>query len=545
MAGLATDFVEDMKFWVKTQGPWWLTSVTAHAVVGSILLLILGTVAAPHILDEAPAFEARTDTEIPEPEIEHFDVGDTSIEPTELNTDTLTLADSQIAQEEQINTTPDDPFEEAGGGGIVTDAQPTLGGLGGFDVKAIGSGPAVKGPGGVGVGVGYGTGPGSGGAGSGFGGRGTGVHRAMLGSGGGTKGSERAVAAALNWLARHQGSDGSWSLEKFPKQCKGDTCGGPGNGNSDAGATAMALLPFLAAGQTHDTKGPYKKTIYSGLYWLTSHQKPDGNLAAGSPQLMYTHGLASICLCEAYGLSRDRQIGAAAQQAIHFIETAQNKGTGGWRYQPGDPGDTSVVGWQVMALKSAQMAGLSVNSTTLDGAKKWLKSASSSKGGLFAYEAGGGATPVMSAVGLLCTQYLGAERQDPGIQEGMQYLMGNQPDNAGRNIYYWYYATQVLHNLPGSEWDTWNRKMRKMLIDSQEKEGCAAGSWDPMKPGKDAWAEPGGRIMVTSLSCLTLEVYYRYLPLYKLDGKGANDPLKGAPAKQAAVAKPAEVAEKK
>jgi hypothetical protein len=59
--------------------------------------------------------------------------------------------------------------------------------------------------------------------------------------------------------------------------------------------------------------------------------------------------------------------------------------------------------------------------------------------------------------------------------------------------------------------------MRKLLIDTQEKEGCAAGSWNPDKPGKDAWGGPGGRVMITSLSALTLEVYYRYLPLYKLD----------------------------
>ena len=56
-----------------------------------------------------------------------------------------------------------------------------------------------------------------------------------------------------------------------------------------------------------------------------------------------------------------------------------------------------------------------------------------------------------------------------------------------------------------------------MLIETQSKEGCAAGSWDPNKPTKDQWGEPGGRLMMTSLSCLTLEVYYRYLPLYKLD----------------------------
>ncbi|HWC89954.1 MAG TPA: hypothetical protein VG433_09870, partial [Pirellulales bacterium] len=86
--------------------------------------------------------------------------------------------------------------------------------------------------------------------------------------------------------------------------------------------------------------------------------------------------------------------------------------------------------------------------------------------------------------------------------------------------YYWYYATQVMHNLPGPEWDPWNRAMRRTLIETQVKEGCAAGSWDPHKPLPDGHAaETGGRIMTTSLATLTLEVYYRYLPLYQLDKK--------------------------
>ena len=57
--------------------------------------------------------------------------------------------------------------------------------------------------------------------------------------------------------------------------------------------------------------------------------------------------------------------------------------------------------------------------------------------------------------------------------------------------------------------------MRKVLIDAQDKTGCTAGSWDPQKPSADAWGQIGGRMMVTSLSCLTLEVYYRYLPLHQ------------------------------
>ena len=118
---------------------------------------------------------------------------------------------------------------------------------------------------------------------------------------------------------------------------------------------------------------------------------------------------------------------------------------------------------------------------------------------------------------------MGASKTDPGMQEGMKYLMGAMPDLNARNTYYWYYATQVMHNLPGPEWDQWNRKIRKILIETQNKDGCAKGSWDPDKPTKDAHGPPGGRLMMTSLSCLTLEVYYRYLPLYKLDKDNKAD----------------------
>ena len=100
--------------------------------------------------------------------------------------------------------------------------------------------------------------------------------------------------------------------------------------------------------------------------------------------------------------------------------------------------------------------------------------------------------------------------------------MGHLPDARSRALYYWYYATQVMHNIPGPDWDKWNRQMRRVLIDSQVKEGCAAGSWDPMRPTRDPLGERGGRVLVTGLSTLTLEVYYRYLPLYKLDAESKN-----------------------
>ncbi len=524
---------EQISEWIREEGAWWAASFVFHTLLMAALMLIPHEVGRP-IEGEAPSFEeARIDPEQQAPQIERFELGEPqATENLELTTESLSLTKTpEIKAPEAIDLT-------SSGGGFAggSSSGPQLGGLGGgFTIMGLGSGSARRGGGGVGGGAGFGNQPGAGGSGFGF----RGAAKKSLGAHGGTKSGDRAVGAALNWIARHQARDGSWGLHDYYRQCKDPSCSGPGTYTNRAAATALALLPFLAAGQTHETKGPYRKNIYEGLYFLMRNQARSGDLSGASPPQMYAHGLATITLCEAYGLTHSKMIGKAAQQAILFIQSAQNPNTGGWRYTPGEAGDTSVVGWQVMALKSAQMAGLQVNKATLDGAYRFLKSCSKGNGGLFSYTPESGPTHTMTAVGLLCLQYGGMRRTDPQMAEGVSLLLRNMPDSGGRNLYYWYYATQVLHNVSGPDWDNWNRRMRKVLVDSQCREdNCAMGSWDPDKPSKDAWGEAGGRLMVTSLATLTLEVYYRYLPLYKLENTesvkslaetGAAAPPKPAP----------------
>jgi len=123
----------------------------------------------------------------------------------------------------------------------------------------------------------------------------------------------------------------------------------------------------------------------------------------------------------------------------------------------------------------------------------------------------------MTAVGLLCNEYLGVRRNDPSMTEGVRYLMGAAPNKYFRDCYYFYYATQAIRNFEGSEWQTWNQKMQQALISSQARDGCASGSWSPTEPTGDVWGAQGGRLFVTALSTLCLEVYYRYPPVYDVD----------------------------
>jgi hypothetical protein len=329
---------------------------------------------------------------------------------------------------------------------------------------------------------------------------------------GGTKESEEAVERGLDWLAAHQNDNGSWSLDRFQLNCKHPRCSGAGTVNSDPAGTGLVLLPFLGAGHTHQA-GTRKQVVARALQWLVDHQQADGTWPAPADNRpMYGHGMASIALCEAYGMTRDPKLREPAQRAIDYIVKAQNPTSGGWRYTPRQSSDTSVLGWQVMALKSGEMAGLSVPPKVFEGVKRWLASVEANRpvGGLFGYQTPN-PTPAMTAQGLLCLQYLGTRRDDPRMRAGTDYLLQNLPRPQGDTSYYWYHATQVMFHTQGKYWKAWNDKLRDMLVSTQERKGPPAGSWEPV----DEREKPGGRLYATALRLLILEVYYRHLPLYQ------------------------------
>ena len=235
---------------------------------------------------------------------------------------------------------------------------------------------------------------------------------------------------------------------------------------------------------------------------------------------MYVQGLASICICEAAAMNPDdKQLRQLAAAAVKFIERAQHS-RGGWRYRPDEPGDTSVVGWQIMALHSAREGGTKVASDRLKDAHNFLNSVDSEGGAFYAYMPREPARNSMTAVGLLCRMYLGWKRDHAGLQTGVKHLASVGPSRD--DMYYNYYATQVLRHHGGELWNQWNLRMREQLVTSQIVEGAGAGSWDVTDPHGYA----GGRIYQTALSILTLEVYYRYLPLYK-DFAAAADATDG------------------
>ena len=349
----------------------------------------------------------------------------------------------------------------------------------------------------------------------GFDARGAAARARMVRRGGGTTQSEKAVEESLNWLARHQHPEGYWSFDHRHANC-GAECDQAGNLVTGVkGATGLALLPFLGAGHT-SLDGAHRRVVDRGIRALVAMMEPTkygGSFVDGGD--MYSQGIASMALCEAYAMTGDESLRLPAQAALNFICYAQDPDGGGWRYKPRQRGDTSVMGWQIGALKSGYLAELAVPPVVPAKANYFLDSVQLDGGEAYFYERERPEfRPATTAIGLLCRMYLGVDRENEVLGRGVERLAKLGPSKT--DAYFNYYATQVIFQFTsgnGEVWKKWNTAMRDMLVEMQSAEGEAAGSWAP--GAGDHGRAKGGRLYATALHCMTLEVYYRLLPIYQ------------------------------
>lgn len=163
--------------------------------------------------------------------------------------------------------------------------------------------------------------------------------------------------------------------------------------------------------------------------------------------------------------------------------------------------------------RSGYLGILQIDRPTTTGAAKFLDSVQSDSGASYGYTTHGDGYAT-SAEGLLCRMLMSWKRDRSELRRGIERLAANGPRK--ENLYFTYYATQDLYQLdaPDAElWKAWNNDVREYLIDAQSKAGHESGSW--MFQGSDHGYETGGRLYCTTLSAMTLEVYYRYAPIYE------------------------------
>ncbi|MEQ8837950.1 MAG: hypothetical protein RID07_14180 [Lacipirellulaceae bacterium] len=346
-----------------------------------------------------------------------------------------------------------------------------------------------------------------------------------LARGGGNEASERAVRSALAWLAGAQAQHGGWDASRHgggvERVVLGHNRQGAGS-RGDTGVTGLALLAFLGSGHTHQ-QGPYADRIGKGLVYLRREQSPDGALYGDAKIFArtYCHAMATFALSEALVMTDDPDLLPATSNAVSYTLAAQHPVDGGWRYRPGDAGDTSQLGWQLMALKSAELAGIDIPETTWTRIERFLRRVRRGPaGGLAAYPPFSRPSRTMTAEAYFCRQSIAARYRgqvaSQAATEATESLMRSVPGRGKQNLYFWYYATLALHHaqaaveLPDDHpqrqaWIEWNNALVAELLTSQNDDG----SWS----ADTVWGGYGGRVYTTAMAALCLEVYYRYAPV--------------------------------
>ena len=372
---------------------------------------------------------------------------------------------------------------------------------------------------------------------------------------GGDVNTEAAVERALAWLARAQGPDGGWNAAEHGAGRESPASAGRAESENRQNAglkantamTGLSLLAFLGAGHTH-TDGQYKENVAAGLRYLLSQQFSTSGDLSGREQVgreptvrfarMYSHGMAALAIAEAYGMTGDPALLPAIQSACKYSLNAMNSRTGGWRYEfpTDDPGDLSQFGWQAMLLNSASNhRSFNLPNQSKQLMQMFLDSVSTGRhGGLAVYRPRPGqlappeqATPAMTAEALASRLLLGFPLAPPAAEEGQRLLLKNLPGRSEENLYYWYYATLAMYQMRGDvetastiihgnrsmddAWKQWNESLKQQLCSTQVPRGQFEGSWNPTC----IWGGYGGRVYSTAVACMCLEVYYRYLPMYK------------------------------
>lgn len=304
-----------------------------------------------------------------------------------------------------------------------------------------------------------------------------------------TQASRVGVERGLDFLAKSQAPDGSWGADRYGKH---------------VGITSLACLAFMADGHLPG-RGAYGDNVRRGLDFILRNVQETGLIAADTSHgPMYGHGFATLFLGEIYGMSGDSRLREALVKSVRLIITTQNN-EGGWRYHPVPfDADISVTICQIMALRAARNAGISVPKQTIDRAITYVRNCQNATDGGFRYmlNSGGSAFP-RSAAGVASLYYAGIY-EDQALENGLQYLMQHLKHVGSRSGHYYYgqyYAVQAMYLAGGKHWRQWFPTVRDELLRTQAEDGH--------------WSSSHGSSYATAMSLLIIQMPNRLLPIFQ------------------------------
>lgn len=331
------------------------------------------------------------------------------------------------------------------------------------------------------------------------------------------------LSAVLLWLARVQEKDGSWDAKKWD-----------GAQPYRVGMTGLALLAFQGAGFTHRKGKTFRQVVARALQWMQDNQRDNGSFPW---QTFYEQGIATMAVCEAYGMTGDPRLKPMAQRAIDYVVKLQPE-HGGYRYNgpvlQGE-GDMSVTGWQIMAIKSAILAELKVPPEAVERSRLFLKNTARDYGAS-SYLAGdqGAGSLAVTSIGLLCRVFLNdGDVYQMEIRQGADFLLRAEapaalPAEGGASkqliadLYYTYYSSLAMFQAGPEYWRAWKTMYLQPLKAAQVHAKFDAAGRDikgSFDPAKEKWGRQGGRVYASAMAALCFEAPYRFLPLYQQRGR--------------------------
>jgi prenyltransferase beta subunit len=302
-----------------------------------------------------------------------------------------------------------------------------------------------------------------------------------------------AVTRGFQYLQAQQNIDGSFGRGRYPR---------------NVGITSLCALAFMSDGHLPG-RGPYGEEIQRALDFVLAHQHESGLLAAETSHgPMYGHGFAALFLAEIYGMNpQDRRVHEALVKSVELIVGTQNE-EGGWRYNPIPyDADVSVTIAQVMALRAARNAGISVPRETIDRAVEYIRNCQNPDGGFrYMLQPSGSAWP-RTAAGVATLFYAGIY-EDDSIERGLDYLIQTSLPGAHASpsqVHYYYghyYAVQAMYLAGGERWQTWWPAIREELVARQSSSG--------------GWLDHhAGGAYGTAMALIVLQMPKRYLPIFQ------------------------------
>jgi squalene cyclase len=303
--------------------------------------------------------------------------------------------------------------------------------------------------------------------------------------------AKKSITRGLDWLARQQGADGSWSERAYPQ---------------NNAITSFALLAFMSQGHLPD-RGPYGKNVARGAQFLVRSAKRDGYLAGVGHGNMYCHAMSTLALAELWGMSGDEDTKPVLEKAVDLIVRSQND-EGGWRYDPAPTGaDISVTIMQVMALRAAKNSGLHVPDDTLKKAIRYILKCYDHETGGFRYMPGQREPAFARTAAGVCVLQLSGAYDAQQIPKALQFMRSNLEPNE----HFWYghyYAAHAFHQVGGKEWEAYYRQMREFLLKRQSKEGAWESSTDVDR-------RTAGPVYQTAIAVIILSIPSHYLPIFQ------------------------------